>query len=471
MSKEEVLFTRERADKYIADNKKFVNPRFKPRYHAAAPLGWANDPNGAIYFKGKYHLFYQFYPYAPLWGPMHWGHLTSKDLITYTDENVALAPDLSDEHGCFSGGAIVKNNELILMYTKHYEGDYKRECQNIARSKNGFTFKKDNRPFLTSKDLPLDAVITDFRDPMPVNLDGVYYVLVGSKTHDDIGQIVVYKSLDLKTFNYHFTIGPDRRFGVMGECPSFLRFKDKDVLIVSGINMPRIGNEFKKSNSSAAFIGKIDFINKQYQLNIVHEIDAGHDFYAPHVFTDKDENYVMHAWMNMWNKTYFTALNGDGWTGAFVLPRMVFFADKRLWQTPIKSVYAYFEKEMPLVNNMKISKWSHLSFATSGNDFEVIISVKHNDYIVFGQECGSFFFDSTNHINFPQTKIYSNVPRGKLKVEVFLDSSSIEIFLNDGYETMTNLIYFYEDEYKVTLKNEQELTNAYVRKFKGGKDV
>ena len=92
--------------------------RQKPSFHVCAPIGWINDPNGFSVYKGEYHLFYQYYPYAKVWGPMHWGHSVSKDLVNWKNMPAALAPDKDYDHaGCFSGSALEYNGQHVLLYT------------------------------------------------------------------------------------------------------------------------------------------------------------------------------------------------------------------------------------------------------------------------------------------------------------------------------------------------------------------
>ena len=113
-------YTLEAANAYIVDNLDRVNPQFKPDIHFSAPIGWVNDPNGFVYFRGEYHLFYQYYPYGSFWGPMHWGHAKTKDFVSWEHLPVALAPDKDyDKDGCLSGSALVKDDTLWLMYTEH----------------------------------------------------------------------------------------------------------------------------------------------------------------------------------------------------------------------------------------------------------------------------------------------------------------------------------------------------------------
>ena len=94
------------------------NDRYRLGYHVMAKAGWINDPNGFSYFKGYYHIFYQYYPYGSDWGPMHWGHARSKDLVHWETLPIALEPTIED--GCFSGSAVEYDGKLWLIYTGHH---------------------------------------------------------------------------------------------------------------------------------------------------------------------------------------------------------------------------------------------------------------------------------------------------------------------------------------------------------------
>ena len=99
----------QQANDYIKNNINKVDNTYRQKYHIMPQIGWMNDPNGFIYYKGEYHLFYQYHPYSAVWGPMHWAHTKSSDLINWSNLDVAIAPDENyDMSGCFSGSAIEK---------------------------------------------------------------------------------------------------------------------------------------------------------------------------------------------------------------------------------------------------------------------------------------------------------------------------------------------------------------------------
>jgi beta-fructofuranosidase len=162
-------YTIERANAYIRETANRVNPRYKGVFHFSPPVGWLNDPNGLCFFRGRYHLFYQYHPYGTEWGPMHWGHAVSDDLLSWEHLPVALAPGHSagprrgvssenrgsppdtacDSFGCFSGSALVVrrgdlSDRLYLLYTGVRKNTQGRELQQqcLAWSDDGLNFTK-----------------------------------------------------------------------------------------------------------------------------------------------------------------------------------------------------------------------------------------------------------------------------------------------------------------------------------------
>ena len=201
--------------------------QFRPQFHFSPPKKWMNDPNGLVYHKGVYHLFYQYYPEDIVWGPMHWGHAVSKDLISWEHKPIALFPD---EHGyIFSGSAVVDTSNssgppLVAMFTYHLmEGekagrtDY--QTQGIAYSlDNGDTWTKyDGNPVIGNKD------IKDFRDPKVFwDKNAKHWVLI--LVAGDHAKF--YRSVDLKNWTFMSDFGKDLgAHGGVWECPDLFKLK------------------------------------------------------------------------------------------------------------------------------------------------------------------------------------------------------------------------------------------------------
>ena len=158
-----------KANDYREKNK--VDYKELPEFHVAPQVGWINDPNGFSYYEGMVHLFYQFHPYSKEWGPMHWGHCVSSDLIKWEYYPVALAPDMKyDMDGCFSGSAIETDEGHMLVYTgvTHEENDgkkneYQNQCVALG---DGKSYKKiENNPAINGEIMPQNFSREHFRDP------------------------------------------------------------------------------------------------------------------------------------------------------------------------------------------------------------------------------------------------------------------------------------------------------------------
>ena len=168
------------------------------QFHFEPRNGWMNDPNGLIYFQGKYHVFFQYYPHAPRWGPMHWGHAVSDDLIHWEELPIALFPNMEYENdgGCFSGSAIVKDGRLYLFYTS-----VSRELgqtQSVAYSDDGLYFTKySGNPVILENPLGF----RDFCDPKVTYMDDTYYMVVGSGDEYS-GKVLLFNSNDLFHWAY-----------------------------------------------------------------------------------------------------------------------------------------------------------------------------------------------------------------------------------------------------------------------------
>ncbi|WP_338490329.1 glycoside hydrolase family 32 protein [Ruoffia tabacinasalis] len=449
----------EKANVFISENKHKIVEQFRPEFHLAPEYGWMNDPNGFVYFKGEYHLFYQSNPYDSKWDTMHWGHAKSKDLIEWEHLPVALAPDQPyDKNGCFSGSAIVVEDELVLMYTGVTEDNGTvSQVQCIATSKDGITFEKHiNNPVIDQANLGELGTTVDFRDPKVFKRGDTFYSVVASKTlgkEKTQGQIFVFTSNDLVHWSEASVLleGSDK-LGNIWECPDLIELDGTDVLILSPMNMPQEGTQYQNINSSIAILGKMDWDNLSFEAAEYQEIDQGLDYYAPQTCLDDQGRRIIVAWQQMWGRTDIRDQKNHGWSGLMTLPRVLSIQNGKLIQTIPSEFYERLTsvyEEHDISNKLKIkqSDFDYIKIETEKDLEELSVTV--------GNESGEYFSISLKEelLSISRENVNPEIEgeegynhRRKMVIsnlnvlEILVDSSSIEIFANG--KAMSNTVYF-----------------------------
>ena len=290
----------------------FPNDPHRPRYHFLPPRNWMNDPNGLIFHRGNYHLFFQHNPGAAVWGDMHWGHAFSKDLISWQHLPMALAPtpDGYDKDGVFSGCAVVNGDEPTIIYT-----GTKPEVQAIATSKHPLleTWTKfDGNPVIPGP--PEGMEVTGFRDPYVWKEGDDWLMALGSGLKGQGGAILLYRSSDLRKWDYLHPLvdSTDKTLGTMWECPNFFPLGDKHVLLISPIPLRK------------ALYAIGSYRSRRFEIESVGSLDDGGHFYAPQVFLDGANRHVMFGWC--WEGRAKEAQVEAGWAGVQSLPRVLTLA-------------------------------------------------------------------------------------------------------------------------------------------------
>ncbi|HEL2649972.1 TPA: glycoside hydrolase family 32 protein [Streptococcus suis] len=440
--------TVEKANQFIQTEKGKVNPIFKPQAHLTPETGWINDPNGFVYFRGEYHLFYQFNPYESVWGPMHWGHAKSKDLVNWEHLPVALAPDKDyDKDGCFSGSAIVKDDVLWLMYTGHInnEDGTVSQVQNMAFSTDGIYFEKiEQNPVATAEGLPEEVIANDFRDPKIFEKDCHYYSVVATKHKDNVGCIVLLSSPNLTDWKFEsiFLKGEVNQ-GFVWECPDYFEVDGQEYLIISPMRYQKDGNDFININSNIFVTGHVDWDKKVFVAESFKEIDHGHDFYAAQTTEGPEGERVMVAWMHTWGRKLVTNDLGHKWYGQMTLPRILKKTENGLHQVLPTSVLEAFKDieigqviQGPSKLSLKLDDSLDLKLGTD------------QDYLQFGYDKAKqevYIDRSSLKIQQVGEEEWSTVRRAvtvqATELEVLVDTNCLEIFINDGQETLTSTFY------------------------------
>lgn len=457
--------TVERANAFIQEHSSKTKGRYRPRYHASVPVGWANDPNGLIFFGGEAHLFCQYNPYHPDWESMHWGHFVSRDLIRWEFLPVALAPDqkYDCDGGCFSGTALEREGKLILMYTGVAK-DVQQQC--IALSDDGITFEKAaSNPVIPASLLPEGCSGRDFRDPKVFEREGIIYCITGVKD-GEWGNLLLFRSLDLLEWSFVGRLLSPEEDGIfvdgVCECPDYLEVDGKELLLFCAMNYPEREGRFQNVHSSLYTTGHLDLSSGRFSPETFGELDAGFDFYAPQTMRLPDGRRVLIAWKQMWGRTIPTAK--DGWAGSFTLPRELHIADGVLLQTPVKEIERYrcgevSYRDIPLCNERiplagiegTVLELEAVFSLKSAKRAGIVLfqGEKQETLVFYDAEAGRVVFDrSRSGADQRGSEKESNVrvlplspAEGMLSFRIFLDVSSAEVFLNDGKGVMTGNIY------------------------------
>jgi len=451
----------QKANDYIQENKHTVQSR--PIYHFSPEIGWMNDPNGFVYYKGRYHLFYQYYPYDITWNDMHWGHATTENFIDWEHLPVAMANDKAyDANGCFSGSAIEKDGKLYLMYTGHIDPNMgfdrdepeiaERQC--VALSEDGVQFEKYQlNPVIGEKQLPEGYLICDFRDPKIVEADGVYYCVLSVRNTQRRGEIIMFKSEDLLEWTFHSSIYQSKfEENTLLECPDLFRIDDKDVLLFSEMPCdPEFAGEIQ--NKTAYVIGQMDFEKGHFLPESKGLLDYGQTFYAPQSTEGKEGERLLIGWMHRWHET--APPKEYGFNGMMSLPRKLDVKDGQLIQQPFIETETYFssiiaDQHVHLGNGEELkfegkpTGYMQVKIPTTSGKFEINLNKS-------GEKSTTVEVDIENN-TLSLTSDYGN--QGEIKVEtlsvttqdeilleIYLDLHSVELYLNSGEKVISFTAY------------------------------
>ena len=464
--------------------------QYRPRHHYTADRSWLNDPNGLVYANGTYHLFYQHNPPGTVWGNMSWGHATSADLLHWDEQPVAIACD--EQEAIFSGSAVLDktntsgfgtpdNPPLVAIYTSAYTPASPlngRQAQSLAYSTdNGATWTKyDGNPVL-------DRASADFRDPKVFWYDGSagsYWVMVAVEAVDR--EVVLYKSADLKTWEYLSTFGPANATGGVWECPDLFELpvdgdagNTKWVLVVNlspgGIAGGSGGQYFLGSFDGVAFTSETTVTQGIQQddsrMAEYGWLDWGRDYYAAVSFSNAPGGRrLMIGWMNNWQ--YGAVTPTSGWRSAMSLVREVRLASRdgavALVQAAVDpygsggattyseagTALAVGTRWLPAEASGDVLRIDADIVPGTAGEVGLLLRADGGERTVLAYDSGRgvLSLDRTASGNTAFHESFASVQRvavpledGRLRLRVFLDRCSVEVFAQDGLATITDQIF------------------------------
>ncbi len=442
----------------------FYNELHRPQFHFTPPSGWMNDPNGMVYHNGEYHLFYQYYPDSIVWGPMHWGHAISSDLLHWQHLPIALYPDSLGY--IFSGSAIIDHANssglgssdslpMIAFFTYHdmdgeRNGRIDFQSQSLAYSVDqGRTFHKyDGNPLINNPG------IRDFRDPKVIRDEARQQWILVLAAYD---KVMFYKSVDLInwTSSGEFGIEGDAR---LWECPDLIHMRvsgseeSKWVLITSiQSGAPNGGT------ATSYFVGEFEgntFIADPNQQNW---LDFGKDNYAFVTWTNlppEDNRVIGVGWMSNWQ--YAQQVPSTGWRSAMTLPREITLhrdGDSYFLRSQVIREFSKLTEPSVKLEDTRKSTLPELALIKinlPATGATIRLSNDAGEYVLIGYNSATslLYIDRSNSgetafsPEFPGIHTAPcSVEDGLIAIELYLDRSSIELFAQDGLVSMTELVF------------------------------
>ena len=462
---------------------------YRPQIHFSPKTSWMNDPNGMIYYNGVYHLFFQYYPDSTVWGPMHWGHTTSKDLFHWQEQPIALYPD--NLGYIFSGSAVLdKNNTsgfgtnakppLVAIFTHHDPAGEKSgrnnfQVQSLAYSTDdGKTWKKyQHNPVLGNPG------ITDFRDPKVMWYEEGKKWIMTLAIKDHIG---FYSSPDLKNWKEESQFGKEAgAHGGVWECPDLFSLNDggeKVWILIVNINPggPNAGS------ATQYFVGHFDGNKFTAAHKDTRWLDYGPDEYAGVLWNNVGNRRIFFGWMSNW--LYGQQVPTQKWRSAMTIPRELrlqkagdAFYLSSIPSPEIKNIqsgYLYWSDlraSKPVLLRDKVGTLSipcevKLQLDTL-KSFAVRLSNNLNEEVLIGydKEQNHFYIDRTKSGKTDFQKDFAArhlAPRiataNKLNLTLVIDVASVELFADDGLTVMTEIFFPTKPFDQIHLQSQEDAT-------------
>ena len=490
------MFSRNNA---IAQHPAPVPEQHRPQFHFSPKAHWMNDPNGMVYYNGVYHLFYQYYPQGTVWGPMHWGHATTKDLFRWEERPVALYPDSLGY--IFSGSIVVdKNNTsglgrdglapMVAIFTHHDPKGEEKKLNNFQNQSIAYSLDEGNTwtKYPGNPVLP-NPGITDFRDPKVMWFEAGKKWIMTLATKD---RITFYSSVNLKDWNKESEFG--NKLGAHGgvwECPDLfpLQYHGKTIWVLLVSINPGGPNG---GSATQYFTG--DFNGKTFVANSVKEkwLDFGTDNYAGVTWSNTGERKIFIGWMNNWQ--YANQVPTKNWRGATTIARDLHLEQSAgeyyVRSIPAKELNKHFR---PVHREKVMSQTKAINLSSSlkklngcfkvelqfnpANDLKITLNNKEGETLLVGydHQTMTYYIDRTNAGAADFEKGFarrhsapriSNASSGT--ISLLFDVASVELFADNGLTVMTD-VFFPEspmNAIKIAENANQKVTNLIISGIK-----
>ena len=466
--------------------------RWRSKIHFTPRSHWINDPNGMIYYQGAYHLFFQYHPYSSVWGPMHWGHAISKNLMDWEEKPIALYPDSLGY--IFSGSAVLDAENtsgfgskqappLVAIFTHHdakregISSDYQQQSLAYSLDSGATWVKYAGNPVLKNPG------ITDFRDPKVMWHAPTRKWIMTLATKDCIS---FYSAPDLKNWKPESIFGKNLgAHGGVWECPDLFPLSiDGKAIWVLVVNLnPGAPNG---GSGTQYFMGDFDGQVFTPMDTMTRWIDHGPDEYAGVTWHNTGNRTLFMGWMSNWD--YANVLPTVSWRNAMTLPRELKI--RKIGETyaiasvPARELYDRIasSSQEKILNPGKGRTSTPMEFSiaspslirlrtNSASSFDLIFTGAAGDTLQIGydESSGNYFIDRRRSglVSFhPRFAGRSSAPRlsrdAAIELTLVMDVNAVELFADDGLTVMTSLFFPREPFGKLTMRSEKGLAGTKI---------
>ncbi|WP_079505095.1 glycoside hydrolase family 32 protein [Mesobacillus jeotgali] len=460
---------------------KSAHSSWKPAYHIHPQYGLINDPNGLAYFNGEFHVFYQWYPFDAMHGMKHWAHTKSKDLVNWERLPVALVPvEDYESHGAYSGAALEVDGKLYMYYTGNIKyGPVERSAnQNLAiMDKDGTITKYENNPLIEG--VP-EGYTGHVRDPKVFEKNGRYYMLLGAQRSDLTGAIIVYESENAIDWTFKGELNlkidfPDSVY--MLECPDFFELNGKDVIVVSPQGLKPDGHDYHNIYNVIYVLGELNLDTLTFDVEDYQELEKGFDFYAPQTFAGKNNERLLFAWAGMGEIDYPS--DNEQWAHCLSIPRELDIVNGKLVQKPAQElkqlrknakagdvvletagsveigIGEQYELELDFTG-MEADKFGLELFASEKEGLVLEFNRSGKTVSVNREKFEAAFGGEYGFVRSSELEIDDTV-----KVQVLVDRSIAEVFINDGEVVFTTRVFPNEESNGIRIFADGKVSCSY----------
>lgn len=449
---------------------KTASSPWRAGYHIEPKSGMLNDPNGFSYFNGKFTLFYQNWPFGPAHGLKSWVHTESEDLVRFTETGTVIYPDTPlDSHGAYSGSAYEIDDKLFIFYT----GNVRDENWVRTPLQVGAWMDKTGQIEKIAEVLiaPASDATEHFRDPQIFEYENDFYAIVGAQNHDKQGFIKLYKAEDRDVTKWSEVGNLD--FGGRGseymiECPNLVFVNGQLVLLYSPQGLDKAELAYQNIYPNTYVIGQTFDAEGARLTNpsTITNLDEGFECYATQGFNTPDGRALIVSWIGLPDVDYPT--DDYGYQGAMSLVKELSIKDGKLYQYPV-----------PAITSLRTSEQAFSALPLTKNSYELELEIaagQVSQLLLFadGEEKGlRLTVDTENGIieldrrqvgvpfatDFGTTRS-CKVAAGAVTLNVFVDKSIVEIFINKGEKVFTSRVFPTAEQTGIALLSGQ-VTGSY----------